>query len=289
MNRTSKSSSTMKNNRAFTLIELLVVIAIIAILAAILFPVFAQAKAAAKKTQALSNIKQVGLGSIMYNADNDDVFTFGSAACWWQPMDGGWTYNILPYLKSVPILVSPGDPKSKATWPEWMRGISDAINISVVANGYMADKGSGWGVHGVIGMNQATTQVRADGTTCSAWMSKGVTSGSEVTRPADTIMFVESYNFYPVWGPSNFLTGVNWWDYVGTGGLIPDPRRDGTAYNVNGVVFNKNNRNGGVNADWQGNTTVVWVDGHASAVKPLSTNSNPDDTTTNRWDATRPE
>lgn len=59
------------SRRAFTLIERLVVIAIIAILAAILFPVFAQAKAAAKKTACLSGEKQLGLGAQMYLADND--------------------------------------------------------------------------------------------------------------------------------------------------------------------------------------------------------------------------
>ena len=61
-------------HRAFTLIELLVVIAIIAILAAILFPVFAQAKDAAKKSVGLSNVKQIGTGYAMYLADNEDVF-----------------------------------------------------------------------------------------------------------------------------------------------------------------------------------------------------------------------
>ncbi|MFM9872097.1 MAG: type II secretion system protein [Fimbriimonadaceae bacterium] len=59
--------------RAFTLIELLVVIAIIAILAAILFPVFAQAKDAAKKTQDLSNIKQISLAVNLYAGDYDDL------------------------------------------------------------------------------------------------------------------------------------------------------------------------------------------------------------------------
>ncbi len=64
--------------RAFTLIELLVVIAIIAILAAILFPVFARAKAAAKKTQAISNVKNQITGSLMYTTDYDDSFGFGT-------------------------------------------------------------------------------------------------------------------------------------------------------------------------------------------------------------------
>src|ERR1700679_1981484 len=64
--------------KAFTLIELLVVIAIIAILAAILFPVFAQAKLAAKKTGSLSNVKEVTLANIMYEGDFDDYFVIQS-------------------------------------------------------------------------------------------------------------------------------------------------------------------------------------------------------------------
>jgi len=68
----------MKKRTAFTLIELLVVIAIIAILAAILFPVFAQAKAAAKSSSCVSNLKQQTLAVLMYSNDNDDIFPMGS-------------------------------------------------------------------------------------------------------------------------------------------------------------------------------------------------------------------
>jgi len=103
--------------RAFTLIELLVVIAIIAILAAILFPVFAQAKAAAKKSSDLSNHKQLALGMFTYSSDFDDVFpsayyhvSFNDAAP--SGTKGGyihWSYMIQPYVKNWQIFVSPGD------------------------------------------------------------------------------------------------------------------------------------------------------------------------------------
>ena len=97
--------------RAFTLIELLVVIAIIAILAAILFPVFAQAKAAAKITTSLSGVKQLALGVQMYSGDFDDMsvreygYADGSIAgdknAYHYPTT--WVGRILPYVKNNAI------------------------------------------------------------------------------------------------------------------------------------------------------------------------------------------
>jgi prepilin-type N-terminal cleavage/methylation domain-containing protein len=101
--------------KAFTLIELLVVIAIIAILAAILFPVFAKAKEAAKKTQDLNNQKQLALGIFTYSTDSDDVFPPAKSFRNWNnvnPRVAGtnhWSGVIFSYVKNWDIFVSPGD------------------------------------------------------------------------------------------------------------------------------------------------------------------------------------
>jgi len=94
----------LSQSRAFTLIELLVVIAIIAILAAILFPVFAQAKAAAKRTSDLSNNKQIGTSLVMYATDNDDLTPLlrivENSADWWTPKMTSWKDAAQPYVKN---------------------------------------------------------------------------------------------------------------------------------------------------------------------------------------------
>lgn len=99
--------------KAFTLIELLVVIAIIAILAAILFPVFAQAKEAARKTACVSNARQVGLAVKMYLGDNDDgmpiFYAYNSQPAAGQPGHKGVEVLLLPYCKNKQVFQSPLD------------------------------------------------------------------------------------------------------------------------------------------------------------------------------------
>lgn len=97
--------------KAFTLIELLVVIAIIAILAAILFPVFAQAKLAAKKTVDLSNLKQLGTMMALYGGDNDDTFPLTS----FPSKGNSWPLRCQAYIKNWDMFRSPGD--NSTLWP----------------------------------------------------------------------------------------------------------------------------------------------------------------------------
>ncbi len=119
----------MSNKRGFTLIELLVVIAIIAILAAILFPVFAQAKASAKTITTISNLKQIGTAVHMYANDNDDM-TPGAFQCqntelfcgndWWSDNEDlfvTWPMLIYPYLKNGDITMDAADHAQVATLP----------------------------------------------------------------------------------------------------------------------------------------------------------------------------
>jgi len=97
-----------RKSHGFTLIELLVVIAIIAILAAILFPVFAKAREKARQTTCLSNEKQLGLGFLQYNQDYDEYFPTG----FHQPgnyIGSGWAAQIYPYIKSPAVYQCPDD------------------------------------------------------------------------------------------------------------------------------------------------------------------------------------
>ena len=137
--------------KGFTLIELLVVIAIIAILAAILFPVFAKAREKARQISCASNLRQLGLAILQYAQDNDESLPSSTDGTAGAGQTGGWVFytvfadspgafdvtrgSIYPYTKSAQVYVCPSDSYGQAS------GDSYAINSCVVsategANGY---------------------------------------------------------------------------------------------------------------------------------------------------------
>jgi prepilin-type N-terminal cleavage/methylation domain-containing protein len=140
----------------FTLIELLVVIAIIAILAAILFPVFAQAREKARQTSCLSNCKQIGLGITMYVNDWDETFPrnddcIAPARVPYQPNAVGcsgpygqrvnhykWQYWIYPYVKNIQIFFCPSRPYDRQAWEQHAEifdgGYSLALHVTGALN-----------------------------------------------------------------------------------------------------------------------------------------------------------
>jgi len=248
------------NRKAFTLIELLVVIAIIAILAAILFPVFAQAKAAAKKSSSLSNNKQTTLAAIMYAGDYDDVNVvqiawdnngapafFGSNG--YQP----WSWLILPYEKNADIDQDPQAPLMDP-WPAvWGPTVPKVL---VAQYGYNAVFLSPW-----------------NGTFSTV-------STTALEKPAETVMFAnkfstsednQPYSTTYWYGPGT-MTTISMVDVpdcntipqlcFGNWGMGPTFWDQGSNY------LNRNEaagaRTGGMSLRAGNQAVVTWTDGHAS-------------------------
>jgi prepilin-type N-terminal cleavage/methylation domain-containing protein/prepilin-type processing-associated H-X9-DG protein len=148
-------------HRGFTLIELLVVIAIIAILAAILFPVFAQAREKARATTCLSNCKQIGTALAMYLQDYDNAFPFS----WFGPY--GFDVALHPYVKNTGIWACPSNKLPPQTWPGYV-----AAGLGGLVRSYAMNAG--------VSTDQRRTPVFE----------------SEIDRPAETIMMEETTDVY---------------------------------------------------------------------------------------------
>lgn len=270
----------MHKYKAFTLIELLVVIAIIAILAAILFPVFAQAKLAAKKTQALSNVKQVGTSLQMYIGDYDDVYCPGFDASSWTGTDL-WCQKLQPYAKNVNIFTSPVD--SKAGSVNAAVGSWAGILLSFACNSYYGDwVGSSFELRGPMSLGHQTS-----------WLQGTPNPASAMTNFADTVVFTEKHSTDLMQMSDSqakmgnlsgfYLNGILGGDRINNWPpqRIPNGLRSTTAKWPDG-------QDGAVSAHYTGQAVVVFLDGHAKSMKPIATNPNPTaNPEKNMWDGKR--
>jgi len=128
----------MKRRSGFTLIELLVVIAIIAILAAILFPVFARARENARKASCMSNVKQLAVGVTMYLQDYDETFfprfhdTIDAMGVRWYPVSSQPTYFLEPYVKNDKVFKCPSISLNWATCYGYNGNLGPSVTLSRV-------------------------------------------------------------------------------------------------------------------------------------------------------------
>ncbi|UCH35154.1 MAG: prepilin-type N-terminal cleavage/methylation domain-containing protein [Armatimonadota bacterium] len=223
----------MRKNRGFTLIELLVVIAIIAILAAILFPVFARAREAARKATCLSNLKQIALAAIMYAQDYDEVLPAANCTGWQSsahPLDPANQYvtdfsglgsadywqladALVPYVKSLDLF---NCPTAMRRYPHF------AIHTEVLTSGtaigvrkvgrlasdpYDASNGCGtywWGCcHFDAGVSGATAQQGTTGTIWDAADLLGFIPSGDYDDPQDYWACANAVGIFddPVWKP----------------------------------------------------------------------------------------
>lgn len=190
----------MSKIKGFTLIELLVVIAIIAILAAILFPVFAQAREKARSISCLSNEKELGLAITAYHTDYDEqliknFYGFPVSGNWGDPQDwAGTFYNwraaVQPYLKNINIFACPSSVFTNTSFWYWS---VDNQNITGVAQ-YINWTPSSYAVNDqVIGFANGE-----DGGYTGTIQNcpDGLNSLAEINDPADTVMVTDSRTGY---------------------------------------------------------------------------------------------
>lgn len=199
------------HTRAFTLIELLVVIAIIAILAAILFPVFAQARAAAMKTVDISHMRQITMAHNMYASDNDDKMprsnSGGYPGCWGcGPNDTVPGMQMMPYVKNDDVFYSAMEPW-KGQWDRIYRDHALSVGWSV-ATMTAQQKFYARMVRSNIGYNYLFFSPWRNLPAAQGGQTSYALSISEIGRPSNTLQWASS-----IWWrtPSGNIDGAGNW------------------------------------------------------------------------------
>jgi prepilin-type N-terminal cleavage/methylation domain-containing protein/prepilin-type processing-associated H-X9-DG protein len=231
----------MHRKSGFTLIELLVVIAIIAILAAILFPVFAQAREKARAISCLSDTKQVGMSLQMYIQDYDEMLVFNNDGVW-KP-DGTlntWIELLAPYIKNKQLWVCPSASASSGLYTSY----GNTVSSMSINNVYWYDTSLGaLFVHASDGVGP-TSLASIEDVTRTVFLADGG------TVPDHTL-------------PDGTQHHGTWWDpeqVVWDGGLYVEP--DAKPYPLIHSVYQAGfigRHNGGVN--------VAWFDGHSKFMR----------------------
>ena len=251
----------------FTLIELLVVIAIIAILAAILFPVFAQAREKARQTACLSNMKQIGLGLAMYTQDYDERMPCAFAQIQSPELpDGAWIIpydmQILPYIKNEQVFSCPSDSTTgwvkDFTWTKDQRehykrrsfGYVGAVNTIERQNS---------------GQNQPDPN-----TGMSQWQNGN--SLAAIDAPSDTVALVEGWGTDPSGNGETFSVGTPWgslftncdnWKIAGRKKDSTDPIDSGSQFGCGDVFTNPKALPAKGHMD---QSEFIFADGHVKAL-----------------------
>lgn len=272
----------------FTLIELLVVIAIIAILAAILFPVFAQAREKARAIACVSNEKQLAMGIMQYEQDNDETYPQGGHAAYggfWIDYNISWPKIILPYIKSLGVYRCPDDTLENPQGNFSFIGNGNAISYNL--NGFQRDYAA-FGQHGYI-------QAGPIGVSDKAGLSD-----AQVNFPSDTILVAEVHNsdsykaeqtVNGTWFnafPMQWRAGLGW--SAPYNGSIPDMKNaKHPITNLQAPAYDPSNGDGSVSASHNGMANFAFCDGHVKAMHPYATDpdclNHPE---LNMWDAIRP-
>lgn len=186
--------------KAFTLIELLVVIAIIAILAAILFPVFASAKTAAKKTAAISNQKQISLGFLMYMADNEDRYPMRSGCEQGSSINPALRDPALQGAAGSFVGCGSGRFYNSMTWQTWQKYTMPYVkNVDLYNHPLRTKDANQWNTNGQI-LNSFVVNLGLTGAAVTGFTTNPWTGGTQSGIPdvASAMLLMELPHTYAV-------------------------------------------------------------------------------------------
>ena len=240
------------NKKAFTLIELLVVIAIIAILAAILFPVFAKARENARRSSCISNMKQIGLGIMQYSQDYDSNYPISITS--YNGSNLSWRQAIQPYIKSTQVQQCPSNT-NKDTPTHLANGTYPATFVSYAANSST--------------VNTLVEDSRADG--LGIMGNSFPVSEALISVPAQCIAVVES-------------TARNSTFDIRATGTFAQETSAPPATPFTAATLAASGSNGHLFSGHLGTANFLYADGHVKSQKPLRTMNNTNtEPGTNQW------